>query len=222
MKPRNVKMILIAFLCAVWLFPVTSFAETGAVIIAADTSVEVGDTVSVTVKYTATSLGTIDGILLYNPDMLKFVSGSAVSNPSAGTIKMNSTLKGEKSQIYTIRFVAVGTGSNYFVVNTLQLKDADNNDLGKPGASVKYTISDTATPQTPEDPVVAPEDPIDEPSTETPTTIEDPSTDGDEPLTEDTNEKAPYTLWVLAGAIAATTVLIVISLMIVNRKKKSV
>jgi len=220
MKFQNMKMVLIAFLFAVWLIPVYSFAESGSVIIASDTSVEVGDTLSVTVKYNASNLGMIDGVLLYNPDLLKYISGSAVSNPVAGTIKMNSTLKGESSQIYTIRFVAVGAGSNYFVVNTLQLKDTSNNDLGKPGASVRYAISDTAAPQTPEEPVVTPEDPITDPSTETPIDVDEPSSGDKEPLTDTENEKAPDTLWVLLGAIAATTILIVISLMLVNRKKK--
>lgn len=226
MKLPNVKTILIAFLCVVWLFPVSSFAETGSVIIASDTSVEVGDTLSVTVKYSASRLGFVEGELLYNPALLKYVSGSATSSPKAGTIKMSSTLTGEPFQLYTIRFVAVGAGSNYFVANTFQLKDADNNDLGKPGASVRYTILAHATPQAPEDPVVTSEDPVvapndsdSNPATETPNNTEDPATEEDTIPVDPQNEKAPDTLWVFAGAIGVTILLIIISFLIVNRKR---
>lgn len=221
MKLQQIKMILIAFLFAIIIIPVNGFAETGTVTIASDTSLEVGDTFTVSVRYTSSSLGYIDGELQYNPDLLKFVSGTAVSNPIAGSIKMNSTLKGEVSQLYTIRFVAVGTGSNYFVVNTLQLKDVDSNDLGKPGASVKYSITDPTIPQAPEDPVIAPEDSVDEPVIENPTTTDDLANVDEEPLVDTENKTAPDTIWVFVGAIFITIILIIVSLYLVVRKKKS-
>jgi len=85
MKTQNMKRLLIAFLCVVWLLPVSSFAETGSVTIASDTSVEVVDTLYVTVKYSASSLGYVEGEFLYNPALLKFVSVTEISNSTVGT-----------------------------------------------------------------------------------------------------------------------------------------
>lgn len=237
--------MLAGLLCAVWfmpmgpvqlwLVPATVYGETGTVIIASDTSAQIGDTLNVTVKYSGSSLGLLDGELRYDPDMLKYVSGGTSADPAGGVIKMKKELTGETSQQFTIRFVAVGAGSDFFLVNTFQLKDGDGNDLGKPGASVKLIVSETAAPTDPEDPIVAPdaEDPVDNPSTDTPGTDEDPDTDEpatdgdatDDAADDGTNvpeeSKTIDTMWVLAGAIAATTVLLVIALIVANRRRKA-
>jgi len=221
---RLSKIMLILFLSAVflcpgWLAPHSIFAETGSVIIASDTSVQVGDSMTVTVKYAASSLGLIDGELRYNPDMLKYVSGGTSINQGGGIIKMNKTLTGETSQLFVIKFKVVGAGSDFFLVNTFQLKDKTNNDLGTPGASVKLVAKDPVVEPAPEDPVVIPEEPAVDPSTETPAVTDDPVITDENTATDTKNETAPDTLWVFVGAIAATTVLLVISLVIVNRRK---
>jgi hypothetical protein len=235
-KQRPFKMILIGLLCSLWLIPMwfeppAAFAETGTVIIASDTSIQVGDTLYVTVKYAASSLGSIDGELRYDPDMLKFVSGGTSSDPAGGVVKMTKELAGEASQIFTIRFVAVGAGSDFFVVNTFQLKDDNDNDLGKPGASVKLTVTKVAASQDPEEPVVVPEEPSDNPTTETPDSSDDPAAEApvvdDEPVNNpnptnstETDQEAPDTMWVILGAIGATTALLVLALILVNRRRK--
>lgn len=218
---KSLKVLFFGLLLMIWLVPFTCSAETGSVIIATDTSFEVGDKVTVTVKYTASTLGLIDGELRYDPDMLKFISGGTSSDSAAGVIKMNKQLNGEKEQLFTIRFEAVGSGSDFFLVNTFQLKDKESTDLGKPGASVKLIVTETPTQPVVDDPATTPEDPIDvpeapivDPATETPATIE-------QPVTDEENKMAPNTLWVFVGAITATTFLIVISLIVVYRKKKS-
>lgn len=220
MRVQSIKMMLIALLCALWLVPFSSYAEAGTVIISSDTSVEVGDTLTVTVKYAASSLGLIEGELRYDPDMLTYISGGTVGDPNAGVVTLSKEMKGEKEQLFTIRFKAVGSGSDFFLVNTFQLKDKENTDLGKPGASVKLIVTKIQSQPsveepvvTPEDPVVAPEDPITDPTTETPDATENPAKDAE-------TETAPNTLWVFAGAIAVTTALLLISLLLVNRKKK--
>lgn len=241
---RAFKWILLLLLCVAWfnpmgfsqvsLQPMTAHAETGVVIIAADTSVRVGDSLNVTVKYSASGLGLIDGELRYDPDMLKYVSGGTSATPTDGVIKMNKQLAGETSQLFTIRFVAIGPGSDFFLVNTFQLKDGKGNDLGKPGASVKLIVSEVPAATDPEEPVTEPEDSIDNPSTDTPDTTEDPGTD--EPATDsdatdngtDDGTNAPSdskgidSMWVLIGTIAATTVLLVLALVVVNRRRKAI
>lgn len=204
--------------------PLTVHAETGAVIIAADTSLQVGDTLQVTVKYSAAGLGLIDGELRYDPDMLKYVSGGTSADPNGGSIKLYKKMAGETSQLFTIRFVAVGSGSDFFLVNTFQLKDNVGNDLGKPGASVKLIVSDESPQPDPEQPIVAPDEPIEDPVVDVPDTTENPNTEkagADSDVTDsDSEENTPETMWVFIGAIGVTIVLLVFSLILVNRRRK--
>lgn len=240
---RRLKWILPLLLCAAWfnpmgfapisLQPMAVHAETGVVIIASDTSAKVGDSMNVTIKYSASSLGLIDGELRYDPDMLKYISGGTSADPASGVIKMNKQLAGETSQLFTIRFVAVGQGSDFFLVNTFQLKDGEGTDLGKPGASVKLIVSEVPAQSETEEPVVAPDDSVDNPSTDSPDISENPDTENtatDSDTTEnamDDGTKAPSdtktidTMWVLIAAIAATSVLLVLALAIVHRRRKT-
>jgi hypothetical protein len=218
MKNHLIKMIIMALLCAGLLIPYSCFAETGMVSIATKTSMEVGDTLTVTVKYAASSIGLIDGVLRYDPTKLQFVSAGTAKLQSAGMLKLYKEPKGAPVQLFTIHFKAIGPGSSYCLVNTSQYVDGQQKDLGKPGASVRLAISKVATEPVVKDPVVTPADPVvdpvTKPSSETPTPVETP-------VSNTQNEKAPDTLWVYVGAIVITSVLLVLALIIVNRKRDS-
>lgn len=185
------------------------------VIIATDTTLEVGDTFTVTVKYTADSLGRINGELRYDPDMLQYISGGS-SGQSAGIVQLNTGLAGEKTYTYTIKFTAIGAGEDFFLVNTFELVNGDEEDLGNPGASVPLTVTDPQeAPATEEPGTDQPADPDPDPgSTDTPDS-DNPDTD-----TPEASKETPATLWVYAGVVGLTSLLLLAAVLVVRHGSK--
>jgi hypothetical protein len=221
-------IVVALIVCAIFIFPAATYAETGNVIIASDTSAQVGDSLAVTVKYSASSLGQVNGELRYDPHMLKYVSGGTSSDPDKGIVRFDKAVDGVSSVQFVVHFEAFAEGSDFFLVNTSALLDDKGADLGKPGASVKLTVSEPAENPPADEPAVAPDTPAADPSTDTPTTVDDPSNADDtpaavdeSPATDTETEKAPDTIWVFVGAIAATTVLLILAIAVARHRRKS-
>jgi hypothetical protein len=86
---------------------------------------------------------------------------------------------------------------------------------------VKLIVTEIVGQPAPQDPVVAPENGVIAPSTETPTTDNNPISVHDEPVADTLTKTAPDTLWVFVGAITVTILLLVISFLMIHRKKKA-
>jgi len=210
-KPRAYSVcILVAMLCIILMTPILSSAETGSVTIAAKTSFQVGDTMDVTVKYAASSLGRINGQLIYDPDLLQYISGGT-SGSAAGIVQMSRGMDGQSSQSFTIHFKALIAGADYLQVQTLELVDLDERDLGNPGASVKYTIKEVPTEDN-GDSTITPDDS----SSKTSDSVDNNNGSVD----ESTTNKAPDTIWIYAGAIAVTSILLILAIVISRQKRK--
>ena len=208
-KTQPLAILVVIGLCVLLMSPLTAFAETGEVTIAADTSIEVGDSLSVTVNYSASSLGRINGQLIYDTDLLKYVSGGT-SDDAAGIVQLNTGLNGETAKSFVIHFKATGAGTDFLQVQTLDLYDADEADLGNPGASVKIKVAEAASPVKEDDSTV------ETPTTDTGTT----DSDSDSSDTSTDNEKTPDTMWVYAGAMGITLILLIIAITVSRRKRK--
>lgn len=212
-------LALILLLAAFFVLTPSPVFGAGSVIIATDTSLEVGQSFTVTVKYTAESIGRIKGELRYDPDMLEYISGGS-SGQSAGIVQLSTGLSGETSYAYYVRFKVVGPGKNFFLVNTFEFVNGDEEDLGNPGASVAIQATQPEDepaaqepdPARPEDPGAGQpeaEDPDDTPDDETPGTQNPPG-----------KQQAPGTHWVYAGALALTSLLLLAAILIVRHGRR--
>ena len=152
-------------------------------------------------------------------------------SPVIRIINFVKAVDGDSFVQFVVRFEAVGAGSDFFLVNTFKLLDSKGADLGKPGASVKLTVTEQAEAPPADDPVVAPDTPDEDTSTDNqddPAVVDNPSNADDtpaavdeDPATDAETEKAPDTLWVFVGAIAATTVLLILAIAVVRHRRKS-
>lgn len=212
------RVMIVSILCLFLMTPVFSCAETGGVAIAAKTSIHVGDTLNVTVNYSAASLGYINGRLSYDPDLLQYVSGGT-GDTAAGIVQMIKGLTGQPTRSFTIRFKALAAGTDYLQVQTIDLVDLDERDLGNPGASIKYVIK-----KVPEkDPTVDSVDNNDDSANISDNTTSgnsvDPA-DNSGTVKQPTTEKAPDTIWIYVGAIAVTVLLLILAVVVSRRKRK--
>lgn len=214
-KPRRHRVaVFAALLLLLTMLPVSVYGA-ASVIIATDTTLEVGDTFTVTVKYSAESLGRINGELRYDPDMLKYISGGS-SGQSAGIVQLNTGLSGEKTYTYTIKFTAIGAGKDFFLVNTFELVNGDEEDLGNPGASVPLTVQASQEDPATEDPGT--DQPADQDPDPNPTDTPDSDTPGTD--TPAATKETPATLWVYAGVVGLTSLLLLAAILVVRHGSK--
>jgi hypothetical protein len=214
-KPSRRRVAAVFALLLLLMVPPVAVYGAASVIIATDTTLEVGETFTVTVKYSAESLGRISGELRYDPDMLKYISGGS-SSQSAGIVQLSTGLSGEKTYTYTIKFTAIGAGKDFFLVNTFELVNGDEEDLGNPGASVPLTV--TASPEDP-----ATEDPgTDQPSDQDPDPSPTDTPDSENPGTDTpaASKETPATRWVYAGVVGLTSLLLLAAVLFVRHGSK--
>lgn len=145
---KRIVSTVFAVLLTVMLFssalPVS--AATGSVAVSANsTSVTVGQTVKVTVKYSAgVNLGSLDATLTYDASIMEYVSADGVSaNGNAGTVKLSwyeTSASPSKTRSFTLTFKSKKTGSCTFALSTGELSDWDFNSLGVPSGKVTVSV----------------------------------------------------------------------------------
>lgn len=112
-------------------FLMTSFAATGRIAFS-DPSANVGEEVSVTMKFTCTSgqaLGNTDVMLAYDANMLEFINETENASGGAGAIRVWSGLDGKSEVSTTLRFKALQAGDTSITVTSWEGYDNDGQTL---------------------------------------------------------------------------------------------
>lgn len=125
--------------------PVSAASATVSVTASAST-VKVGDTVTVTVKYSASGkIGFMDATISYDTNIVEYVStgGSDIqANGNAGLIRFSFyTVNPGNDYSFTVSFKAKATGSCTFTLQTQEIGDWDTFDsFGTPSGSVTVSV----------------------------------------------------------------------------------
>ena len=125
---------------------VTTASAASATVAPSKSSVTVGDTFTVTVKFSGSNLGSVQATLKYDSSVIEFVSG-ANANGGGGTVTMTtSSSSGVSSYRFTIKFTAKAAGSSKLSVTTSELMNFDTlQSVGTPSASNSVSVvSNTA------------------------------------------------------------------------------
>lgn len=136
------RMILICAMAVI--LPFQSFAATARIAFS-DPSTQVGDEVSVTMKFSSTDgaiLGNTDVMLTYDSNMLEFINETENASGGAGAIRVWTGLEGKKEMVTELRFRALKPGTASISITSWEGYDNDGNSLTevKEGSS-KITIA---------------------------------------------------------------------------------
>lgn len=147
-------------------------ADVSVTIALSASSINVGDSLSVTVNVNGSSLSAYTLYVSYNADVLKFNSGSgsaAVNSYGAGTVIMSGASAGSVS----LSFTAVAAGTASITTSGSEVYDINLETLSISHAGVTVTVADpNSKPETP-----TTEEPDTPQTTEAPTTEEDTRSD---------------------------------------------
>lgn len=118
-------------------------AAANSVIALSAKSVEIGQTVTVTVTIRADEeMYATEGYIDYNSGVLEYSSGGSSALASPGTVKIVGTPGGAKSQSYSITFVAKAEGSSGITFRDVVYVGENSNSVQ--GAGVSVTVSKPA------------------------------------------------------------------------------
>ncbi len=117
----------------------------GATISFSSNKPEVGNSVTVNVRITTNDNMTAESFTVsYNPNILKFVSGTDATG-GAGSVDVVSSQSGTKSKTFTLNFTALATGSsNIQVSNCIYVSETGNEEVPLSGAAASLTVVDKA------------------------------------------------------------------------------
>jgi len=132
--------MLMAFILTVALFPLTAHAV-GVSVSASSSSVKVGDTVSVTVTFSGTSIFGASANFSYDSSVLSYQGGA---NTSDGRIVLvSSVATGESYLRATISFKALKVGNSTISVSCYDSYNANLESLGTGSGGASITVTDT-------------------------------------------------------------------------------
>lgn len=139
-------LLVLGLLCAV---PFTAAAETANAYVAfSQNSAVVGDTVVITASFTASSIGAVQATVTYDPAVMEFVSGGNAAGGN-GTVRLVGYGDGATGSLkFPLTFKAIGAGRCMFTVNTQDMIDWNEKDLGKPSAGAAMTVTAKTAPTT--------------------------------------------------------------------------
>lgn len=203
---------LTAILLLTLLFPVLVFGASSSASLSGSSSVQEGDTVTITVTYKGDSLGYVNGQLTYDTSKLEYISGGT-SQGNAGLVELKSYADNADGKMsFKLRFKAVGSGSVSLNLETLETQNLDGDqDMGSPSASKTVNIAEKAETQTTE----STEADITEPDTESDTEMYHESSTVQTQNSESVSGDISYPL---IGIIAA--VLLILIVLIIKKLKK--
>lgn len=151
-KMKAFKKFIMLFLLGLLLVPFsgnTAYASSGTISLS-DPTAAVGESVSVTVKVTATGSTTIKDInmeLAYDDSVLEFEDGTSATGEN-GTIQLSNNAD-SSIKTFTLNFKALKNATASIVVSTYDIKDSNDTviDMSKVGSST-VTISGTDSENT--------------------------------------------------------------------------
>lgn len=141
---RTLTRILIPLLLAALLLaacPLSAAAAANATIAFSSSSLVVGDTLTVTVNFSADTVGAVNASLSYDASVLQFVSGDGAAG-GGGVVRLATYTSTETSSLrFQLTFKALAAGSCFVQVTESTVYSWDRLLAGNPtaGASVKVT-----------------------------------------------------------------------------------
>lgn len=220
-KKITVFLLLIALLCPV--SPAAVFGAGGAsVSISGDKAVKEGEVLTVTVTYKGSSLGYVNGHLIYDTDRLEYLSGGS-SQGNAGLVQLKAYADDAGGRLsFPVKFRAVGSGSTDLSLETLESQNLDGDqDMGTPSANMTVKVAKGAGTAT----TVPSEEASDREETQESTQSAQPSGYGENTADEEGNsakaeEKGliPIIPFLAGSAVLVIAIIVIIAILV--RKKK--
>lgn len=116
--------------------------EAACVIALSGSSLVKGDALTVTVTFTAASVGAVDATLSYDPAVLQFDSGDDASG-GGGVVRIAGYATSEVKQLrFKLQFTALAAGSCRITVQSSSVYSWDEEPLGGPTAGATVTVQD--------------------------------------------------------------------------------
>lgn len=139
----------VLLLCSLLLlFPLTAAAEATAVLGFSASTIQIGDTLTVTVKFSDTdSVGGVEATLSYDDSLLEFVSGND-ANGAGGSVRIvgwSTQATAVQSLSYALTFKAKAAGSALIRVEESAVYSFDSKLVGNPTAGARVTITTKET-----------------------------------------------------------------------------
>ncbi len=131
----------IAVICSLSVFGASAAASSSAVSVSSS-NVTIGNTFTVTVKVSATAIGSVDGRLTYDPSIIEFVSGDDAYG-TAGSVLLTkwSSADNAASFIFTLTFTAKAAGNSSISFSTIEVTNFNEEALDPSSASANVTVS---------------------------------------------------------------------------------
>lgn len=101
-----------------------------------------GETFTVTVTYSGSQIGSVNGSMTYDTSKLNYLSGGS-SSGNTGYIQLREMGSGSIS--FQIKFQAIGDGSTTLKVDTSEMYDTSDNALDTPSASKTVKVIGSAS-----------------------------------------------------------------------------
>ena len=143
MKKTRLLIFILIISLLIAALPMTGLAASVSVS-ASSRTVDVGDTVNVTVTFKGSNIGTVQASFSYDSSVLQYVSGSGTSN---GSIVLVASGSGQSSLSTTIQFKAKAAGNSSVSVSASTVLSWDEADLGSGSGSTSIKVqSNTPAP----------------------------------------------------------------------------
>lgn len=136
-------------LCLLFAVPFTATAESANAYVAfSQNTATVGDTVTVTASFTASTIGAVQATVTYDSAVMEFVGGGNAAGGN-GTVRLVGYGDGASTSLkFALTFKAIGAGRCMFTVNTQEFFDWNENNLGTPSAGAAITVNAQTTTTT--------------------------------------------------------------------------
>ncbi|MBO5798027.1 MAG: cadherin-like beta sandwich domain-containing protein, partial [Clostridia bacterium] len=138
---------LLALVLLVCALPLTAAADAAATIAFSSSTLEIGQTLTVTLNFTGPSVGAVDATLSYDAAVLEFVSGNDASG-GGGLVQMTGWASSEVQSLrFTLTFKALKAGSSTLRIDRSTVYAWDESLIGNPTAGATVTVRDKALSQ---------------------------------------------------------------------------
>lgn len=184
------------------------FAETSITISSGD-HVKGGETFTVAVTFGGGSVGRVDAQLLYDTDMLTYVSGGS-SSGNTGYIQLKNAGT-EGSITFNLEFQAVTEGETALEVTTNEMYDLDEMYLDTPSATKTIAIEGNAEEEVLITETTSPDEPVE--TTELVGVDEKPAEESEEEGNGNIN------LLFIFGAVVLVILIVIVAVLLATRKK---
>lgn len=208
---RLLRRIIVFLVVAAFAIPLLTpqvFAAS-AVSISGGDQVKGGETFTVTVTYSGSQIGSVNGSMTYDTNKLNYLSGGS-SSGNTGYIQLREMGSGSIS--FQIKFQAVGDGSTTLHVTTSEMYDVNDAALDTPSASKTVKVIGSASA----DDVISETQPeVDQTADDTETLASGVDEKGDE------GEMTGGLLFLIISAAVLAVLIAVIATVLLRKKRKN-